>query len=52
MIMMKENRKQPFSFSFSPEMIKKLKYYKNTHPDCKLSQKVEEYLHAIIPDMD
>lgn len=50
--MVKKFKKEPFSFSFSPKLIKKLKHYKNTHPDGKLSQEIEEYLNAIIPDIE
>ncbi len=49
--MVKKNKKKPFSFSFSPKLIEKLQYYKNTHPNNKLSQQVEKYLDALIPDM-
>jgi hypothetical protein len=50
--MVKKFKKEPYSFSFSPKFIKKLKHYKNTNPDSKLSQRVEEYLDAIIPDIE
>lgn len=49
--MVKKYKKHPYSFSFSAGMIEKLQYYKNTHPENKLSQEVEEYLDALIPDM-
>ncbi len=49
--MVRKNKKEPFSFSFSPQLIEKLRYYKNTHPYNKLSQEVETYLDALIPDM-
>jgi hypothetical protein len=49
--MVKKYKKQPYSFSFSPQLIEKLTYYKHTHPDNKLSQEVEQYLNALIPDM-
>lgn len=48
--MVKKHKKEPFSFSFSPKLIKKLRHYKNTHPDNKLSQEVEQYLDALIPE--
>ena len=49
--MVKKHKKRPFSFSFSEKMIAKLQHYKNTHPDNKLSQEVETYLDALIPDI-
>lgn len=49
--MVKKHKKRPYSFSFSEKTIANLKYYKNTHPDEKLSQQVEEFLKLIIPDM-
>jgi len=49
--MVKKFKKHPYSFSFSERMIEKLQYYRNTHPDNKLSQKVEVFLDALIPDM-
>lgn len=49
--MVKKFKKEPYSFSFSPRTIDNLKYYKNTHPDDKLSQMVEEFLKIVIPDM-
>lgn len=49
--MVKKFRKKPYSFSFSIKMIEDLQYYKNTHPENKLSQEVEKFLRAIIPDM-
>ncbi len=49
--MVKRFKKHPYSFSFSEKMIEKLRYYKYTHPDNKLSQQVEEYLDAFIPDL-
>ncbi len=48
--MVKKHKKHPYSFSFSEGMIEKLQHYKNTHPDNKLSQEVETYLDALIPD--
>jgi hypothetical protein len=49
--MVKKFKKHPYSFSFSERTIENLQYYKNTHPDDKLSQQVEEFLQIIIPDM-
>jgi len=49
--LVKKHKKKPYSFSFSEKMIEKLQYYKNTHPDDKLSQQVEIYLDALIPDI-
>lgn len=49
--MVKKNKKVPYSFSFSQKMVDNLRYYNNTHPDDKLSQKVEEFLSIIIPDL-
>ncbi len=49
--MPKKFKKHPYSFSFSEKLIKKLQYYKITHPDDKLSQQVEIYLDALIPDI-
>lgn len=49
--MVKKYKKHPYSFSFSEQTIRNLKYYKNTHPDDKLSQQVETFLKIIIPDM-
>ena len=46
-----QDKRAPFSFSFSKRMIEKLKYYRNTNPDISLSQDVEKYLDVIIPDM-
>lgn len=48
--MVRKNKKVPYSFSFSPQLIEKLRYYKHTHPDDKLSQQVETYVDALIPD--
>lgn len=48
--MVKKYKKHPYSFSFSERMIERLQYYKNTNPDNKLSQEVETYLDALIPD--
>ena len=42
--MPKKFKKHPYSFSFSEKLIKKL-------PDDKLSQQVEIYLDALIPDI-
>jgi len=49
--MSKRFKKQPYSFSFSEDLINKLKYYKYTHINDKLSQQVEKYLDALIPDI-
>lgn len=48
--MVRKNKKEPYSFSFSPRLIEKLRYWKNTHPDDKLSQQVETFVDALIPD--
>ncbi|MCE2507217.1 MAG: hypothetical protein J4F36_12285 [Nitrosopumilaceae archaeon] len=48
--MVKRFKKHPYSFSFSEKLIEKLRYYKNTHPDNRLSQEVETYLDALIPN--
>lgn len=48
--MVKKYKKLPFSFSFSPQFVKSLKYYLNTHSDSKLSQEVEVYLKGLIPE--
>lgn len=50
--MVKKFKKEPYSFSFSPKFIKRLKHYKNTHPDDKLSQQVEQFLDSIIPEIE
>ena len=50
--MVKKFKKEPYSFSFSPKLVKKLKHYNNTHQDGKLSQEVEQYLDVIIPDIE
>ena len=49
--MVKKYKKEPFSFSFSPQFVKSLKYYIYTHPESKLSQEVETYLKGLIPEM-
>ncbi len=49
--MAKKYKKEPFSFSFSPQFVKSLKYYIYTHPNNKLSQQVEMYLQGLIPEM-
>lgn len=48
--MVKKYKKEPFSFSFSPQFVKSLKYYLHTHSDSKLSQEVETYLKGVIPE--
>jgi hypothetical protein len=50
--MPKKSRKEPYSFSFSPNFIKKLKHWKNTHPDGKLSQQIEKFLDPMVPDIE
>lgn len=49
--MVKKHKKHPYSFSFSERTIENLQYYKNTHPEDKLSQKIEDFIKIIIPDM-
>jgi len=49
--MVKKFKKHSYSFSFSEKMITNLRYYMFTHPEDKLSQKVEKFLQVIIPDM-
>lgn len=49
--MERTNKKQPYSFSFTPNTIDNLRHYINTHPKNTLSKKVEQFLQVIIPDM-
>jgi len=48
--MVKKFKKHPYSLSFSEQTIRNLKYYLYTHPEDKLSQRVEQFLQVIIPE--
>ena len=48
--MVRKFKKHSYSLSFSEKMINNLRYYMHTHQDEKLSQQVEKYLTAIIPE--